>query len=447
MTVTERDTKTWEAGGPPPEPARLLGTYPQKQEGLFMQRIPVFAGRISWTRWRRIAQIARRYTPGVPLHFTTRQDIELHNVRRADVPQVLEELALAGISTFAACGDCIRNITVNPAWEADPYGIDVTPLALLVREHLLANAPIHSLPRKFKISFSGSWTHHSQPYLNDLGFTALRPDLFEAAGAGSLGGRPEPGILLYAGLAAEEVVPLCHAAVEMFNDLGDRENRRQARLRHVRMRLGDEEFKRQLHRRFEAAKAKYPQAKLTLAKGRADVRRLHVLSLPAGNLDPEAALALADAAEPKGAAVRINLTHGLELYGPQPVDLPEAVAPFAGRLSIVACPGADTCPKALVHTKAAAERLYAWSGASLKGRTIAVSGCPNDCGRSRTAEIGLAGRLRTVDGRRQECFEIFTGGGSGAGRQLGISAGEITAEELIANPDVLSEIVTEGTRS
>ncbi|MCK4999684.1 MAG: hypothetical protein KAS23_09120, partial [Anaerohalosphaera sp.] len=59
---------------------KFLGTYPQKQEGKYMQRIKVPGGKITWQQWRGLAQIARDHTPGTGLHLTTRQDVELHNV-------------------------------------------------------------------------------------------------------------------------------------------------------------------------------------------------------------------------------------------------------------------------------------------------------------------------------------------------------------------------------
>ena len=84
---------------------RFLGVYPQKQDGLFMQRIRIPGGRISWPQWRRIAELADRYTPGVPLHLTTRQDIELHDVAQESIPAVHEGLAEAALMIFGAGGD------------------------------------------------------------------------------------------------------------------------------------------------------------------------------------------------------------------------------------------------------------------------------------------------------------------------------------------------------
>jgi sulfite reductase (ferredoxin) len=93
-------------------PQRLLGSYPQKQHGLWMQRIPVFGGRIDIRQWRAITKTAQRFSPLAPLHLTTRQDIELHDIAERDIPAVYQTLNTAGLNTFGACGDCVRNVTL-----------------------------------------------------------------------------------------------------------------------------------------------------------------------------------------------------------------------------------------------------------------------------------------------------------------------------------------------
>ncbi|MHC4289213.1 MAG: hypothetical protein ACYSSK_04000, partial [Planctomycetota bacterium] len=72
------------------EPKKLYGTYPQKQGELFMQRVPVFAGLIGPGQLKELAQLAISYTNESPLHLTTRQDIELHNVPEASRQAVLD---------------------------------------------------------------------------------------------------------------------------------------------------------------------------------------------------------------------------------------------------------------------------------------------------------------------------------------------------------------------
>ncbi len=63
-----------------PAAARLLGLYPQRQEGLWLQRIKVLGGALEPQQWVALADCCDRFTPGTPLLLTTRQDIEFHNV-------------------------------------------------------------------------------------------------------------------------------------------------------------------------------------------------------------------------------------------------------------------------------------------------------------------------------------------------------------------------------
>ena len=60
--------------------ARLLGLYPQVQEALWLQRVKILGGILTAGQWRTLARIARRFTPTTPLHLTTRQDIEIHDL-------------------------------------------------------------------------------------------------------------------------------------------------------------------------------------------------------------------------------------------------------------------------------------------------------------------------------------------------------------------------------
>ena len=151
-----------------PLPGRVLGVYPQKQAGLYMQRVKVLGGRINWPQWRRIAELTQTYCDGFPLHLTTRQDLELHNIRRQDVATVQQRLAEVGLTVFGACGDSVRNITVCSGCEFCPGGLDVMPLAQLVRQGIDQEPVVFTLPRKFKISFSGCRKACAKPWLNDL---------------------------------------------------------------------------------------------------------------------------------------------------------------------------------------------------------------------------------------------------------------------------------------
>lgn len=397
-----------------PLPGRVLGVYPQKQAGLYMQRVKVLGGRINWPQWRRIAELAETCCDGFPLHLTTRQDLELHNIQRQDVATVHQRLAEVGLTVFGACGDSVRNITVCSGCEFCPGGLDVMPLAQLVRQGIDQEPVIFTLPRKFKISFSGCPKACAKPWLNDLGFIGQPDGRFIVIGAGSLGPRPALGIELYRDTSAGDVLPLCVAAVEMFEKHGDRQNRRRARFRHVRERLGDDVFKAELESRFEQVKARRSWPRVTCGAGLAQMPQQCRLQLPDGNITPAQAVRLADVAEPHEAAVRIDLEHGLVLCGPKPVPLPSDLAALATGPTIVACPGSRTCPRGLTDCWATAAKIRECVPTErLSGARISISGCPNGCAHSAVASIGLVGMLRRIDGAAAPHYQVLAGGGSG----------------------------------
>lgn len=418
---------------------KLLGVYPQKQAEFYMQRIKIFGGRISWSQWRTIARCAARYSPHTPLHLTTRQDIEFHNLSANDLPSLQEELSAVGLSTFGAGGDSVRNITVCTDCK---FGgdINVYELARNVRDHLGSLPIFASLPRKFKISFSACQKACAKPFINDLAFTAQSNGLLTAVGAGSLGPKPATGIELYKNLSAADVIPLCQAAIEFFNEHGDRQNRRKARLRHVRQRLGNEAFRQELDGRFKTLREKRNNQSIAIESVNHELNRLLKLQLPNGDIAAEDALSLADCAEPLNLELRINLSHGLELYGSSGFDLrlPSQLTVLTDRPAIVACPGCKTCTNAITDCCATADKLRDALKNIKSEKYIHLSGCPNDCAQCAVADIGFIGMIRTIDGVRQQCYRVLKKGESGTTAKLAQETAVIAADAV---PDYVKTIV------
>ena len=419
--------------------SRVLGVYPQKQSGLFMQRIKVPGGRINWPQWRRVAELAARYSGGTRLHLTTRQDIELHNVPGEDVAAVQQGLAEVALPTFGAGGDTVRNITTCAGCDFCDGGFDLFPLAQLVRQGLDQEPVIFRLPRKFKISFSGCPRACAKPWLNDLGFVAQSDGRLTLIGAGSLGPKPAPGIHLYENMAAQDVLPTCLAALELFEQYGERQDRRHARLRHVRERLGDDAFKAELARRLEHVKARQPWPHIAPAPLPRGAARQYRLQPPNGNMTSAQALQLADAGQTCDAVVRIDLEQGLSLYGPQPVQMPDDLAAMTVAPTIVACPGSTTCPRGLADCGATADKIRAtFSSHNLSGVRINISGCPNNCAQSTVAQIGLVGLVRPIDGQPTPHYRLFTDGGNGMDDRLAQPSAIVPADDV---PGIIRELL------
>ena len=107
---------------------RWYGLYTQRpqEDGLFMLRVKVPGGTLSSRQLETLGRLSLAYARNAG-DVTTRQDIQLHNVRIEDVPAIFEELERVGLTTSGACGDITRNVTGCPlAGLANDELFDVT---------------------------------------------------------------------------------------------------------------------------------------------------------------------------------------------------------------------------------------------------------------------------------------------------------------------------------
>jgi sulfite reductase beta subunit-like hemoprotein len=421
---------------------KLHGVYPQKQAGLYMQRIKIPGGRISPLQWRTAARIQKTFSPDTSVHLTTRQDIELHDLRIDDTVKAQRILIDAGLFVYSSGGDSLRNITACGGCGLCKDSFDVFDIATALERYLQSLDVLSNLPRKFKISFSGCRKNCAKPYLNDIGFIAGTEKHFDVIIAGSLGPVPAAGIKAYNNLAISDIFALCRAALEMFAELGERNNRRKARFRHVRQKLGDKAFLAELHRRLgQSLEASYPKINL-LAKNNPDIKLLHRLNIPDGDLNAEQILLLADVCERFGVESRINFEHGIELYGAKPLDLPASLKQFENGPVIIACQGGRTCPQGLINCQAAAlkiRNLFADDKRFANVR-VNISGCPNNCAHSTAAAAGFVGLKR--DGK--DHLQLYLGGGDGKNQNLAQKR-EIASVENIASINLPELIKTQDT--
>lgn len=407
---------------------KLLGVHPQRQEGRWMQRVAVPGGVLTAEQWQTLGRIARDLTPLTPLHMTTRQDVELHDLTDEQIPRAQRRMAKAALTGLGAGGDSLRNITVCPCSGILQAAVDLHSIAEQIREGLQGEEGIRRLPRKFKISFScGSVC--GQPWINDLGFV-VGPRQgqygFRLIGAGSLGAKPRTGIVLSDWLPAADALPAAVTAVRIFAAYGDREHRNRARFRHIRERLGDEAFLALWKRDFEKVRSQRRWPQPTLKRSNGGFASRITLTFPNGDITPEAAEALGRLAAREDIRVRISYHHQVVVFARSKARLQEAVvgcprlaAFVSSGAAVVACPGTRWCKRALVDTNRVAERIRAELAEKLPPRTsICISGCPNGCAHTAVAPIGLIGQLLSRHGQKTEAFALVVGGGMGQNDRL-----------------------------
>ena len=229
------------------KPFRLqYGIYGQRQPDVQMIRIRVPFGGMTANQLRQVAEITDTYATGVA-HVTTRQDFQLHFVPLPQVGTIMRKLAEVGLTTREACANTVRNVTACALAGVCPGEVfDVTPYSKAVADHLLRNPLNQSLPRKFKIAFSGCKQDCALTPIHDVGLLATRNTQgtigFKMVVGGGLGSTPRLAKTLREFVPMEELIPSIEAMLKVFDNLGNRKNRSKARMKFVLDKLGFDEF-------------------------------------------------------------------------------------------------------------------------------------------------------------------------------------------------------------
>jgi sulfite reductase (ferredoxin) len=216
------------------------GIYGQRQGGHNqMVRVKIPYGGLLPHQLDLMADLADDYSRGWG-HITTRQNIQFHFVELERVPDLMRQLAHAGMTTREACGDTVRNVMGCHFAGVCPYEkLDITPWAEATYRHFVRNPLGQRLPRKFKINFSGCATDCGQAMFNDVGVVAtththedgtVEPG-FQVFVAGGLGANPHPALALEDFTPRDQLLPTIEAVLRVFNNHGNRDNKLRARMK------------------------------------------------------------------------------------------------------------------------------------------------------------------------------------------------------------------------
>jgi sulfite reductase (NADPH) hemoprotein beta-component len=224
----------------------VAGTYGQRQDGgLSMLRAKIPQGVLDAAQLEAIADVAESYSRGFA-HITTRQNLQFHFLTLGDVAAAMGRLGLAGITTREACGNAVRNLTTSPtAGVAVDELFDPTPYAEALTRYLLRHPLSSSLPRKFKIAFTGGGSDHAFALINDLGWHARMEDRdgrvvrgFRLTVGGGTALWCQSGRELFAFLPASDMFGVTLAILRVFHRHGDRVHRHKNRVRYMIKAMG-----------------------------------------------------------------------------------------------------------------------------------------------------------------------------------------------------------------
>ncbi|MBM3600576.1 MAG: NADPH-dependent assimilatory sulfite reductase hemoprotein subunit [Alphaproteobacteria bacterium] len=234
----------------------------------FMARVRIPGGRLTAAQYLELDRLADLYG-NATLRITTRQAIQFHGVLKIELKELLAGIDSVLLTTLAACGDVVRNVTTTPAPIADGVHRRLAEDARRLSSHFLPRTgayreiwldgepvaagpadgeeePLYGanyLPRKFKIGLATPDDNSIDVLTNDLGIIALFEggqltgyNLALGGGLGMTHNKPKtyPRLatpIVFVG--ADGLIAAADAVVRLQRDHGDRADRKHARLKYL----------------------------------------------------------------------------------------------------------------------------------------------------------------------------------------------------------------------
>ena len=216
------------------KPLRLMnGLYLQLHA--YMLRVAIPYGTLNGEQMRQLALIAEQFDKGYG-HFTTRQNIQFNWPKLRDVPDILDALAEVEMHAIQTSGNCVRNVTADHfAGAAGDEIADPRPTAEFLRQWSTDHPEFAFLGRKFKIAVTGSETDRAVTKAHDIGLRMTRnvdgDAGYEVVVGGGLGRTPMIGKVLRTFLPVEDLLPYVESILQVYNQLGRRDNKYKARIK------------------------------------------------------------------------------------------------------------------------------------------------------------------------------------------------------------------------
>lgn len=454
-----------------------MGIYEQRKDGTFMVRIRCAGGFITPQQLKRVTEIAHQHGSDL-IHLTTRQEIQIQNLKLEQTLLVLQNLKETGLSSKGGGGNTVRNImaSVNSGIENEVF--DISNHVFDLTSKLIAESDSFTLPRKFKIAFSNSESDSALAKFNDLGFIARVRDGQKGFGVflgGSLANKAMLGHELFDFAPESELLNIAIAAKTFFSQHGNRKNKHKARLRFVFYKLGKEEVFRLFFDIYNEVKSsgkhiyqasKYPfeikkpgftpltdtGQDFRIWKGRYAQEQKQqglfsiIIPFTHGNANFEVLGQIADFAGAFGNdTIRFSMRQNLHLR-----NIPDEYLPNVFQLlkslniehqnplllnTLVACTGADTCRLGICLSKGASNALKKQLLNSklnidaIPDIRINISGCPNSCGQQLASDLGFFGKV-SRNNRIYPAYYVVAGASTGVNSNLAETLGEVSSRDL-----------------
>lgn len=465
----------------------------------FMIRLRIPGGVVTPKQWIALDDIASTYA-NQTLRLTTRATFQYHGVIKSNLKRTMQAINAACIDTIAACGDVNRNVmsAANP-FLSKAHG-EAYELAKKVSDHLLPRTgayheiwldgekviekggtskpdsePIygtHYLPRKFKVVVAVPPDNDVDIFAHDLGFMAVVEkgevagwNVTVGGGMGMTHGETDtfPRTADVMGFCtSDQAVDVAEKVVTVQRDWGNRELRKNARLKYTIERFGIDKFRAEVEKRLGYKLGKARPYKLTgtgdpigwrqSSEGKGEKKWHLTLFVENGRIKdtPETQMKSALRAIAEAGDVDFVVTSNQNLIianiSAKAKSKVEATLTKAGvvlstssglRRNSMACVALPTCGLALAESERFLPGLISMLEDSLEAAglrdddiVMRMTGCPNGCARPYLAEIGLVGRNPGL-------YNLYLGAAFDGTRLSKLYAADVGQEKIVKLLDPL----------
>ena len=425
------------------------GLYHDKPKiGTFMLRIKVPAGQLSPTALRAIGEVSSLYGKGDG-ELSTRQNIQLHWLELAKLPDVFAHLERFGVTTAGGCGDTVRNITGCPVQgiAADEL-FDASPVVTAAADLFYGNPDWANLPRKHKYSISACADRCNAPEINCISLIGTLHEDREGFGVlvgGGLSSVPRIARDLGVFIPKEEANEILGAITSVWSeDLRYRVSRVKARLKFMVDDIGAAGIRERVEARLGRELEDYalppievePSHHLGVRAQKQD--GLSYLGVPVhlGLVSGAQMIAIADLADRFGGDIRLTRQQNFIVTGIPNDRTEEAQAAIEAmgfpldsnpvRGNSIACTGEPHCNFSVAETKtrlgSLIERLEERFGTEIAELRLHLDGCPHACAQHWVGDLGFQGTTaRDEGGERRQAYDIFVRGALGPEPAIGRS--------------------------
>lgn len=488
---------------------RDLRTERRKQKldkaWMFMVRSKMPGGRITAEQYLQHDRLAGKLGNGT-IRLTTRQGIQLHGILKGSLKEAISTIKKSGLTTWGACGDVVRN-TMGPASPIrDVAHEDVQKLAEELSDTFLARSSAYSeiwlngekvgagddskpeeqeeeiygniyLPRKFKIGIAVPPRNDVDIFTQDVGMAPVLEEgkvagynLWIGGGFGMTHGKTNTRPHLakpFAYVERDRVVEVVKAIVLVQREYGNRQDRKQARLKYLVANTSLGWFRNAVHHRVgedcilhEPKEMVFDTVSDQLGwHEQGDGRLFRCVHVSQGRIEnvedgPQFRSGFRAVAEKVGAPMIATPNCNLIVADIDPgrkaeVDqilaqygFPNDTAFTAAHQVAHACVALPTCGLALSESERVFGKLLNQIddvlrdlGLEKEPLLVRMTGCPNGCARPYNADFAFVGRAPRK-------YAMYVGGSHRGDRLAGLHTKVVSFEEI---PAVMRGILQDFT--